>query len=89
MFVSLLIEIFVGIKTELESRLHCIDKKTFQVMGGLSKVGVIGAGKMAGALLRGWIGSGVIKSNQVNSIILDFCGTPLEFKNSSKTKEND
>ncbi len=35
-------------------------------MGGLSKVGVIGAGKMAGALLKGWIGSGVIKSNQVN-----------------------
>ncbi|XP_023335193.1 pyrroline-5-carboxylate reductase [Eurytemora carolleeae] len=34
-------------------------------MGGLSKVGVIGAGKMAGALLKGWIGSGVIKSNQV------------------------
>ena len=32
-----------------------------------TKLGVIGAGKMAGALVKGWIRSGVIKPDQVNN----------------------
>ena len=55
-------------------------------MGGLSKVGVIGAGKMAGALLRGWIGSGVIKSNQVNPPSLIFVEP---YKSLKKTLNNE
>lgn len=57
-------------------------------MGGLSKVGVIGAGKMAGALLKGWIGSGVIKSNQVNPSSWIFV-EPHKSLKTLKTKQND
>ena len=32
-----------------------------------TKLGVIGAGKMAGALVKGWIRSGVVKPDQVNN----------------------
>ena len=34
-------------------------------MSGL-KVGIIGAGKMAGALVQGWVGKGVVAASQVN-----------------------
>ena len=30
------------------------------------KVGIIGAGKMAGALVQGWVGKGVVAANQVS-----------------------
>ena len=35
-----------------------------------NKIGVIGAGKMAGALVKGWVRSGVLKPEQV--VILFF-----------------
>ena len=31
------------------------------------KLGIIGAGKMAGALVRGWISSGLVKGNEVST----------------------
>ena len=31
------------------------------------KLGIIGAGKMAGALVRGWVSSGLVRANQVSS----------------------
>ena len=43
-------------------------QKTPQIsdkMSGL-KVGIIGAGKMAGALVQGWVGKGVVAAGQVN-----------------------
>ena len=43
-------------------------QKTPQIsdkMSGL-KVGIIGAGKMAGALVQGWVGKGVVAVGQVN-----------------------
>ena len=33
-----------------------------------NKIGVIGAGKMAGALVKGWVRSGVLKPEQVGEI---------------------
>ena len=35
-------------------------------MSGL-KVGIIGAGKMAGALVQGWVGKGVVAAGQVDT----------------------
>ena len=29
------------------------------------KLGIIGAGKMAGALVRGWVSSGLVRASQV------------------------
>ena len=31
------------------------------------KLGIIGAGKMAGALVRGWVSSGLVGADQVSS----------------------
>ena len=32
-----------------------------------SRIGIIGAGKMAGALVRGWVTGGLVPASQVSS----------------------
>ena len=34
------------------------------------KLGIIGAGKMAGALVRGWVSSGLVSGSQVGRVIM-------------------
>ena len=34
------------------------------------KLGIIGAGKMAGALVRGWVSSGLVSGSQVGKVIM-------------------
>ena len=38
-------------------------------MAGL-KIGIIGAGKMAGALVQGWVGKGVVAAGQVQGRLI-------------------
>ena len=40
--------------------------KQIDKMAVTNKIGVIGAGKMAGALVKGWVRSGVIQPEQVS-----------------------
>ena len=44
---------------------HKKELRISEKMSGL-KVGIIGAGKMAGALVQGWVGKGVVAAGQVN-----------------------
>ena len=44
---------------------HKKELRISEKMSGI-KVGIIGAGKMAGALVQGWVGKGVVAAGQVD-----------------------